>query len=47
MACWLYGPNGEAKIFEDAKDAPKGWKDSPAAFKDKPATKPRKRAKAK
>lgn len=32
MACFMYGPNGEAKIFENAKDAPAGWSDTFATF---------------
>lgn len=27
---WMYGPNGEAAIFERPEDVPAGWTDSPA-----------------
>jgi hypothetical protein len=26
---WYYGPNGEARIFNEGDIVPKGWKDSP------------------
>ena len=32
MAVYMYGPNGEAQVFEKAKDAPAGWSDTPAKF---------------
>jgi hypothetical protein len=31
---WRYGPNGEAGLFENEADVPKGWKDCPPADKD-------------
>lgn len=30
---WYYGPAGEAQVFENADDVPKGWKDHPAKHK--------------
>lgn len=27
---WFYGPNGQAKIFNDLKDVPTGWQDHPS-----------------
>ena len=27
---WFYGPNGQAKIFDDLKDVPNGWQDHPS-----------------
>lgn len=32
MATFMYGPNGEAKIFEKMEDAPAGWSDTFATF---------------
>lgn len=32
MAVFMYGPNGEAKVFENAADAPAGWSDTFATF---------------
>lgn len=26
---WFYGPNGEARIFTDARGVPAGWRDKP------------------
>lgn len=34
---WMYGPNGEAQIFSNMEDVPKGWTDTPAAFVHKEA----------
>ena len=31
---WRYGPNGEAAIFQDEADVPKGWKDTQPKPKD-------------
>jgi hypothetical protein len=39
---WRYGPDGEADVFENEADVPKGWKNHPSAFE-----KPAKEAKAK
>lgn len=36
MAVFMYGPNGEAQIFESAADAPAGWSDTFATFGGKP-----------
>ena len=36
MATFMYGPNGEAKVFEDASEAPAGWSDTFATFGGKP-----------
>jgi len=30
--CWAYGPEGEAQLFDTAKDVPAGWADTPAEF---------------
>jgi hypothetical protein len=30
---FMYGPKGEAQIFTDSNDVPKGWAESPAAAK--------------
>lgn len=27
---WMYGPNGESKMFEEKDKVPSGWKDTPA-----------------
>jgi len=32
MATFMYGPNGEAQVFEKAEDAPDGWSDTFATF---------------
>lgn len=29
---WRYGPDGEAKVCEDADDVPEGWADHPGYF---------------
>ncbi len=31
---WRYGPKGEAHLFENEADVPKGWKDSPQGKED-------------
>lgn len=36
MAVFMYGPNGEAQVFESAKDAPAGWSDTFATFGGSP-----------
>ncbi|GEM_PF-4797715 len=35
MSIWMY-KDGEAKLFENKEDVPKGWADSPAKSQDKP-----------
>jgi hypothetical protein len=30
VPAWFYGPNGQAKIFDDLKDVPAGWQDHPS-----------------
>jgi hypothetical protein len=27
---WFYGPNDQAKVFEDAESVPAGWQDHPS-----------------
>jgi hypothetical protein len=29
---WRYGPDGDARIFQNAAEVPKGWKEHPGAF---------------
>ena len=33
MARWLYGPDNEARIFEDGDEVPAGWADHPCKVK--------------
>lgn len=39
---WFYGPNGQAKIFDDLSDVPAGWQDHPFQVDEKPAAAKRK-----
>ena len=32
---WMYGPDGEAQIFEKEEDIPQGWVDHPSKFEKK------------
>lgn len=43
MVHFMYGPDGESKLFDSEDDAPKGWKDHPPKVNEEPEERRRSR----